>query len=36
MVLRLVALLTSLIYLHALTAFACETVAAQQVADAPQ
>ena len=31
---RLVALLTSLIYLHALTAFACETVTAQQVADA--
>jgi hypothetical protein len=34
MVLRLVALLTSLIYLDALTAFACETVTAQQVADA--
>ena len=34
MVLRLVALLTSLIFLHAMTAFACETVTAQQVADA--
>ena len=34
MVRRLVALLTSLIFLHAMTAFACETVTAQQVADA--
>lgn len=34
MIRRLVALLTSLIFLHAMTAFACETVTAQQVADA--
>jgi hypothetical protein len=34
MVRRLVALLTSLIFLHAMTAFACETVTAQEVADA--
>jgi hypothetical protein len=34
MVRRLVGLLTSLIFLHAMTAFACETVTAQQVADA--
>ena len=34
MVRRLVALLTSLIFLHAMTAVACEAVTAQQVADA--